>query len=571
MPLPTGGSNVAWPPLEWRAITAKWREWDAWYSADPVRLQDVYGSTEFTTGPSVRGGFWRRFWNRTGAPQRTIVSNRAQLHVPLAGDIAATSAALLFGEAPRLYIPEAHVEQAPPAAIETEDYVQRIVGEGDVLNRLMEAGETAAAMGGVFLRPAWDKELADIPLLDIVQADRGYPTFSYGRLLGATLWRELGRTGNQNVWRHLEVHEVDAAGRGVVYHGLFRGAAGALGDSIDLKAHSATANLEQVVSLPFDGLGVEYIPNMRPNRADRGSPLGQSDYAGIESTFDALDEVYASWLRDIRLAKMRIMVPEEYLDNLGAFDIDQEVYVPLNVDPAAKAEAGTGIMAQQFTIRVAEHETTAMNLIERAVTAAGYAPQTFGLHIEGRAESGTALKIREGKTFLTQRRKASWWAPGIESALHKMVQIGVAEFSASADASFRPAAELADSLPENPMELAGVIGALDQARAASTETKVRMAHADWTDEQVAAEVELIGAEQGLHVAAPEDIAAGGPVLTSEMTTQIGELFRSGYTPESIVAAIAADDMGLLVPTGELSASTRAADGGPAPAGGAFGA
>jgi A118 family predicted phage portal protein len=540
MPLPEAG-DIKWPPVAWQEQARWWMEWDAWYAGDPSRLQSVYGQMEYQPGTQTRrGSWWRRWWNKTNITTgRESYNTRAQLHVPLPGDIAQTSAALLFGEHPRVTIPEAHLIKADQAAKDAEDYLHRMMVDGDVFSRLLEGAETAAAMGGAILKPSWDLDVSPVPLMSIIQADMALPSFRYGELSSCTLWREVARSSTREVIRHLEVHETGSDGRGVILHGLYRGTSSLLGRKMELTDHPDTQGLTDAVLLPFEGLGVEYVPNMRPNRRRRGSSVGQSDYAGAEGIFDALDETYASWMRDVRLAKGRLMVPQEYLDRLGSFDADQEVFVPLDVDPAARAGAGGGITAQQFGIRTADHENTILHLIERAVSSAGYSPQTFGLHIEGRAESGTALKIREQKTLTTQQRKAQWWGVAVESALFKMLAVAQATLGESIVA-LRPQVEMADSLPENPMELAQTVSLLDQARAVSVETKVRMVHPDWDEEQIGPEVKRVLAEQGLVVPDVEDI--GLPPLTPALTGQIGELYRAGFTADSIVAALSSGDM-----------------------------
>jgi hypothetical protein len=39
------------------------------------------------------------------------------------------------------------------------------------------------------------------------------------------------------------------------------------------------------------------------------APLGRSDFSGLEISLDTLDEAHASWMRDIRLGKARLIVP----------------------------------------------------------------------------------------------------------------------------------------------------------------------------------------------------------------------------------------------------------------------
>ena len=540
-PLPAGGVNEPWPPPAWGDVVRMWAEHDAWYSGDPRKLAGVYGAVEFALGQQSRVPWWR-FWNRT-SQSRYVLQQRTQLHVPLAGDIANTSALLLFGEKPMITIAEAHqraeeepeeaaeraigipgapppkpkmVTKAAPGSIEAEERLQYIIEESDLLARLYEGAETCAALGGVILKPMWDTSIADYPFINVCQADNALPEFSYGRLRAVTLWKVLPGGSNREVWRHLERHEIGLDGMGVVWHGLYKGQPGTLGDMQPLTARTETAGLEPMVQLPFPGLGVEYIPNMRPNRRFRGWYIGQSDYSGIEGLFDQLDEVWASWMRDIRLAKSRILVPQEFLtqpqgasqDQISPrFDIDQEVFSPLNLDPeSAKNQA---ITPQQFEIRVDQHERSSNAIIERAITIAGYSPQTFGLHIEGRADSGIALRIRENKTYLTQQRKSGWWEAGVASACEKLLWIDKLLFTPGLT-PFRPSVTLTDAVAPDALGTATTVEMLERARAISTYMKVKMVHPEWTEDEVQAEVTRIEESAGLAVPNPETLGIVPP-------------------------------------------------------------
>ena len=59
----------------------------------------------------------------------------------------------------------------------------------------------------------------------------------------------------------------------------------------------------------------------------------------------------------------------------------------------------------------------------------------------------------------------------------------------------RPSVEISDSIIDQPLELAQTTLAMKSAEAASTETRVRTLHPDWSDEEVRAEVERIDGEK----------------------------------------------------------------------------
>lgn len=488
---------MQWPPEGWADVYREYVEHSAWYSGDPEQLAEVYGGELSVVANPPRWKFWAR-----GREEGRRYNSRSQIHVPLAGDIAATSSALLFSEAPEFLIPEAHEENAPSDAKAAQARLDEIVTEGGVIDRLSEAAETAAAMGGVFIKPDWDTSVADMPLLSVVQADNAVPEFRYGRLQAVTCWRVVKGADSQKIYRHLERHSVNSSGMGMIEHALYEGSRERLGVRITLTGSPDTANLQDGLVLPFMGIGIRYIANMRPNRKHRGSPLGQSDYAGAEGLLDALDETFTSWMRDIRLARARLVVPEEFLevtDKGPRFDMDREVYAALDMDPT-----GGTITPVQFAIRVDEHQRTAVELVERIISHAGYSPQTFGLHIEGRAESGTALRVRERKTLTTQQRKRRYWEPGIEDVLEMMLYIDREIFNASTPV-FRPQVTMADSIADDPMEVAQTIALLHSAAAISLYERVRMRHPEWKTPQIMEEVARLEQEQGLAVPDPMQI------------------------------------------------------------------
>ncbi|WTP59632.1 hypothetical protein OHU07_23980 [Streptomyces phaeochromogenes] len=274
----------------------------------------------------------------------------------------------------------------------TQERLELLLDEGRVQQTLLSAAEQAAAPSGVFLRVTWDRELTDRPLLTVCQPDGAIPEFRFGMLRAVTFWRELPGSTEALVWRHIERHE-----SGRILHALYQGTRDSIGRAVPLTEHTETA--DQVDSLGEDGVSVPtgirdltaaYVPNMLPNRLHRGSPLGRSDYAGVHDLFDALDTTWTSWMRNIRLARARLIVPDGYLRDHGpsngaSFDDDREVWHSLKMPP----NEGSGITLNQFEIRVEEHRATAEALMRHAAQAAGYSPQSFGLDGDGQPVTAT--------------------------------------------------------------------------------------------------------------------------------------------------------------------------------------
>jgi hypothetical protein len=503
VPLPDN-PNEPWPPPHWAPIARDQAEAAVWYSGDQDALARFYGAQ--TNGQdrrpsdglrSVAGKVSAWFWGRRYGDEHT---DRQRIHVPAASDVAATSADLLFGEPPSLVIPEAHEANAPSDAKDAEDRLNTLVEEDGIASTLLEAAEICAAIGDVYLRPLWDRDVApDHPLLTVVHGDRALPEFRWGHLVAVTFWREVMRKGAE-VWRHLERHEP-----GLILHGLYVGRDNVLGAKVDLARHDATAgfDVDELGAintrdlLGVDGLIVRHVPNVKPNRRHRGYPIGRHDTTGQEGLMDALDETFTSWMRDIRLGKARLVVPNEFLVRAGRgagarFDTDQEVFSPLDIDPSSAEKAG--ITPVQFQIRVAEHERTAMALFERIVSGAGYSPQSFGLEGDGATQTATEVDARQDRSARTNGRKQRYWRRPFEDVAELLLVIDNKVFGSGVE-PYRPRLDFPDASEAGTRDMAETLNLLTMAASASIETRVRMFHPEWDETQVQEEVERIKDEQ----------------------------------------------------------------------------
>lgn len=518
MPLPSG--NAVWPPPDFDAIARKYAEHSAWYSGDPDQLGRVYSRN--TNGARVdktaqyRGGVTgaiaRMWWGR---PRGDLTKRVDSIHVPLASDICQASADLLFAEPPSLKSEDKT----------TQDRLDQLAENG-LLTTMAESAELVAALGGGFQRVTWDKATnPDGAFITNVDADGAYPTFRWGQLIEVTFWWTLAAKDEHTVWRHLEHHELDAAGTGIILHGLYKGTTDNLGVIQPLGDHPATAGLADVVdaeakvSTESPGLAVEYFPNQLPQRLLRKHPigrnLGRSDLAGIESLMDSIDETYSSWMRDIRLGKARIVVPGYMLSSAGRgqgafFDMDQDVYEKLNVPPAENGE-GIGITDIQFKIRYEEHERTVNALVKAALRTAGYSDETFGEGDGGGMKTATEVVSEQTRSYMTRDRKIRLLKPHQLRILRKLLDVDKAMFGVQVD-SESLSMEFPDGVQVDPEALARTSQALRVAQAASTKVLVAMNHPDWDETDIDDEVAKIQRENGMTVEDPETTRPPGADL-----------------------------------------------------------
>jgi A118 family predicted phage portal protein len=511
-------------------MRARWQSWAAWWSGDLDRLKS-------DTPCTAPGGYWARR-NKPGA---------TQIHLPLAGDLARTASELMYGDTPVLEF------EGDAATQKVWDQLSQTIGWA---NTLLESGEVGGALGGSYLKPGWDTTVADHPLPMVVRADMALPEFRFNTLRSVTFVTELAAPADwtarnrAEVWRWLEHHEP-----GQIRQELWLGSVGNIGNPLPLTEHPHTEHLEAVIDTrPIrDGILVEYIPNDLPQPLDT-LPLGRSVLQGVETLLDQLDETFDSWMRDIRLGKGRILLSREMLDPVGpqrrsgiagvfgrrnttaagAFDVDAEAFVGLEMTPEGKDGGPAPITHVQFAIRVQEHLDTCMTLIEQITARAGFSPQTMGMNVDGQL-SGTAMRRREQRTYRTRDRMRRYARPALERFAETLMAINAWAFNGPRPQA-RPTLAWRETDQADPKENAEVIDVLRRAMVLSVETAVQMAHPEWDDKQVGEEVDRLMKEQaaltapaldGMEPLDPE-VPDGG--VTKEQVDMFRALWLSGVDP-----------------------------------------
>lgn len=503
MPLPT--TNQPWPPPDQADALRLYARYGAWYSGDPELLTQVYADTPGTGSPTSLGtelptgqvpaprflatiqrGIQRMFW---GQPPSVGQIRGHKLHIPLAGDIAGTSAEMLFGEPPTATL-------GPTSNKATQDRLDKILDEANGDAFTLELAETAAVYGGAYGRIRWDPIIADCPLLDVIPPDAAVPEWRGTNLVAVTFWRDLERVDGK-WWRHLERHEP-----GVILHGLYMsGDEGKLGRPMDLVDHPATSPFAVLVdagsngiSTGARGLTAEYVPNMRPNRTLRGSALGRSDYAGgVEALFDALDEAWTSWMRDLRIGKGRLIVPRSYLQSSGRgkgahFDPEREIFE--QVDALTSPDGGLAMQVVQFEIRVEQHKATCSELTSLALRSAGYSAQTYGEQGDI-AQTATEVTARQEQSFRTRAKKIVYMRGPIARLYRTLLEVDATKFGTPGIRPDLPVLEWPDGVAVDPQDQATTLQLLAAAEAASIRTRVGMLHPEWDDQDIDEEVTRI--------------------------------------------------------------------------------
>lgn len=242
-------------------------------------------------------------------------------------------------------------------------------------------------------------------------------------------------------------------------------------------------------------LDVVFIPGAE-NVQKRDNPLarkiGMADFGQVTHLMDQLDEAWTSWMRDVRLGRARIFVPQEYLENLGPgkgaqFNNDQEIYIPVTT-LAGSASDAPGLAMEMFQpdIRYEAHERTTLALAAQCISKSGYSEQTFGLTGEV-AMTATESNARERKTAMTIAGKEGAWQVALPQICKMMMKVDELFFS-GLPVDDDITVEFAPFATDGMVEQSATLSTLKTAGLISQRSAIRQLHPDWDDDQIDAEL-----------------------------------------------------------------------------------
>jgi hypothetical protein len=183
----------------------------------------------------------------------------------------------------------------------------------------------------------------------------------------------------------------------------------------------------------------------------------------------------------------------------GAVFQDSSLFTGLNAAPGSVKDAGLPIEQVQFKIRVDEHLKIMEDILHRIVRSAGYSPRSFGLAGEHGATDKTATEVssEDSLSQQTRKRKIRAWEPAIERLLRKCLAIDAVLLNGGGDADPKIDVQFASASRQDPLVLAQIVQTLRNAKAASTETLVRITNPSADETWIEEEVVRIMAEDAL--------------------------------------------------------------------------
>lgn len=394
----------------------------------------------------VYKGFYS-LWHKVAAPTiANPMGTRELFRLNMAKACCAELAGLLWGEKAQINV---NLPGFKPTDAEPVDKAQRFIDSVLRKNnfdvKMQEAIEQALALGGEAIK-VWHEERHDadgnvIPgsgeiKLGFCMADQFVPTEWNNADISAGVFISRQAKGGYYYTR-LEWHKWDGDTY-VVSNELYRSEMkkdGAVEGQDILGFRYPLAVIYPFLNeeTPIQGLEKSLFSYFRTpvaNNIDDNSPLGVSVYANAMDTLRSLDICYDSFVREFRLGRKRIIVPERCIRTVvdpktgvqrRYFDANDEAYEALATDDIE----GLKIHDNSVELRVEEHVAAMNTFLQILCLQLGFSASTFSFNAKDGLKTATEVVSENSKTYKTIKNCQTVITPAIEKLVHNIFAVAI--------------------------------------------------------------------------------------------------------------------------------------------------
>lgn len=427
----------------------------------------------------------------------------------LSGQITKLFGDRLFGEGLRL--------KGPAENAEADSWLIHLAEAsrfGALWPRLARA---VSYRGDGWLKPIYDADMQDVIVVSVAPSITFVDTRSDDGSEIEQVTIAYVRWGEAKPYLFQEIHT-----RGEIAYRLYE-LYGNLGgeygytpdrDRVDL------ATLEDLAELPDEqetGIDELLMVHIGMGGSDDSGPWGVSDYVDIDSMQGELNNRWTQRGEVLdKHADPPVFGSPELLDEDGEVDIAGKFF------PVPPGESPPGYVTWDGHLGPSENEISDLRL--SMMRNAGASPESL-MDSGGGAESGRALKLRQGRTGSSVRDRQQVYGPAIQKAcslasrLANSPVVGDMRYEGTIPELAPSEINLGwgDGLPDDTMQEIEEAGAEIQFGILSPETAIEQRHPDWDEERVQEELSRIAANRPGAVPAPglnlgseiKQIEAGG--------------------------------------------------------------
>lgn len=197
-----------------------------------------------------------------------------------------------------------------------------------------------------------------------------------------------------------------------------------------------------------------YIKPNIANNFDTQSPLGISIYGNCLDTMKALDVAFDSFMREFKLGKKRIIVPQSAIKTVidpttgtqvRYFDANDEVYESFNFEMDSTAK---NIQDISVELRVEEHISAIQALLDILSMQVGFSAGTFTFDGKG-IKTATEVISENSKTFRTMTSHEVLVEEAIKDLVRAIVDVASLYNVFATDDKFEVNVDFDDSIIED--------------------------------------------------------------------------------------------------------------------------
>lgn len=388
-------------------------------------------------------GFYK-VWHLIPAPTIANPKNKREMYrMNIAKAVCAELASLVWGEECTVNVSMDGFEATDENPDPLDGFVQRVLGENALREKMQESIEQALALGGAAMKVYSDvqrdengNEIPDTRRINIgyAMADQFIPTaWDNAKVTEGLFVSRIAKGGFY--FTRLEWHRWN----GLTYtitNELYRSEMmkgdqpGEDQDILGVRWPLADIYpyLEEETVIPVSESLFTYWRTPIANNLDDNSPLGMSVYGNALETVHALDICYDSFVSEFRLGKKRVIVParcvKTVIDPVSGlpvryFDATDEVYEALATDNPEDLN----VKDNSVELRVEEHIRAINAFLSILCLQTGFSAGTFTFDQHTGLKTATEVVSENSKTYKTIKTVQNQLAPAIEHMVRNIIEV----------------------------------------------------------------------------------------------------------------------------------------------------
>ena len=354
---------------------SKTQEYNVWYEGDEQQLARYYSQTNFNENDiKVKANY---LYNNAYSAERILHSGIPRL-------ISDTMARILFSGGVDLTVMNG--EKEDEIAQET---LKTILKVNKMRKKHQEGASIESAFGEFAYKLTYDSAVSEFVNIDVYKPTQYQATYDCDRLQQVIFIDNFQE--NKKEYQLKEIY-----GKGFIDYQLYANKGGKY-EQVPLTYSNRTNELVRVEFIDTDII----LAAVKTNKTVKG----RSDYEGLISEFDSLDEAWSNFSEEMRNAKTNKYIPQRMINGnkLDPRMVGRYVLIETDLDSDQK------IQYEQANLRTTAWSEAINAHLNNILMNVGLSPATIGLDTAGANASGESRRELEKASLRTRAERMELW------------------------------------------------------------------------------------------------------------------------------------------------------------------